>query len=91
VSQHSITEADVALAVLPNPIQIVAEAWGFKSQDIRRANDIAVTIVYDAARAKDVSKTILQKMADFSVPSNAVEDLGNVLARAGIPARKTSE
>jgi uncharacterized protein DUF1828 len=79
----------VALAVLPNPTQIVAEAWGFKSQDIRSANNnLAVSIVYDSSRAKDVSKTILQTMADVSVPSNAIEDLPNRLAKAGISSHK---
>lgn len=75
----------LALAVLPNPIQIVAEAWGFKTDDIRKANqNLAVSIVYDSARAKDVSKAILQKMADVPVPSNAVDGLGDILAKAGI-------
>jgi hypothetical protein len=76
----------LALAVLPNPSQIVAEAWGFKAQDIKLANkNVAMTIVYDSARAKDVSKTILDKMADVSVPSNAIEDLGIMLIKAGVP------
>jgi hypothetical protein len=75
----------LALAVLPNPTQIVAEAWGFKSQDIKRANrNLSVSIVYDSSRAKDVSKAILDKMADVPVPSNAVEELGNILKKAGI-------
>jgi hypothetical protein len=75
----------LALAVLPNPIQIVAEAWGFKSHDIKVANrNLSVSIVYDASRAKEVSRTILQKMADVSVPSHAIDDLGNILKKAGI-------
>jgi|SRR5579864_2634144 len=76
----------LALAVLPNPTQIVAEAWGFKSQDIKKANrKLTVSIVYDSARAKEVSKTILDTMADVSVPSNSIESLGEILAKAGIP------
>jgi hypothetical protein len=79
----------LALAVLPNPTQIVAEAWGFKSQDIKQGNkNVAVSIVYDSSRAKDVSKTILETMADVSVPSNAIEGLGDMLINAGIPAHK---
>jgi hypothetical protein len=75
----------LALAVLPNPIQLVAEAWGFKTQDIKRENkNLAVSIVYDSSRAKDVSKAILDKMADIPVPSTAIEDLGSILKRAGI-------
>lgn len=80
----------LALAVLPNPTQIVAEAWGFKSQDIKKAHrNVAVSIVYDSSRAKEVSKTILDTMADVSVPSNAIDDLGKMLTEAGIPAHKT--
>lgn len=79
----------LALAVLPNPIHIVAEAWGFKSQDIKHENkNIAVGIVYDSSRAKDNSKAILQSTADVAVPSNAIENLSNLLVRAGIPAHK---
>jgi len=79
----------LALAVLPNPTQLVAEAWGFKSQDIKRGNqNVAVSIVYDSSRAKDVSKAILGTMADVSVPSNAIEGLGDMLVKAGIPAHK---
>jgi len=75
----------LALAVLPNPSQIIAEAWGFKSQDIKNAHqNVAMTIVYDSARAKDVSKTILSKVADVSVPSNEIEELGKMLIKAGI-------
>jgi hypothetical protein len=77
----------LALAVLPNPIQIVAEAWGFKTRDIKQANrNLSVSIVYDASRAKEVSRTILQKMADVAVPSNVVDDLGSILKMAGIQA-----
>jgi hypothetical protein len=79
----------LALAVLPNPSQIVAEAWGFKSQDIKKENkNVAISIVYDSSRAKDVSKTILDTMADVSVASNAIESLGARLVQAGIPAHK---
>lgn len=79
----------LALAVLPNPTQIVAEAWGFKSQDIKKENkNVAISIVYDSSRAKDVSKTILETTADVSVASNAIEGLRARLIEAGIPAHK---
>jgi hypothetical protein len=79
----------LALAVLPNPSHIVAEAWGFKSQDIKHENrNIAVGIVYDSSRAKDNSKVILQTTTDVAVPSNAIENLGDMLVQAGIPAHK---
>ncbi len=79
----------VALAVLPNPMQVVAEAWGFKSQDIKRVQkNLAVALVYDSARAKDVSKTILDRIVDISIPSNQIGSLGELLSKAGIPSRK---
>lgn len=56
---------------------------------IKNANhNVAMTIVYDSARAKDVSRTILDKVADVAVPSNAIEDLGTMLVKAGIPPHK---
>jgi hypothetical protein len=79
----------MALAVLPNPSQIVAEAWGFKTRDIKQENpNVTMSIVYDSAKAKDISKTILDKVADVSVPSNAIEELAAILAKAGIPPHK---
>jgi len=75
----------LVLAVLPNPTQIIAEAWGFKTQDIKHANDrLTISIVYDASKAKEVSKTILEKMADVPVASNTIEDLGKKLETAGV-------
>ena len=79
----------LALAVLPNPVRIVAEAWAFKSQDIRQTQkNLAVTIVYDSAKAQDVSKTILDKVVDLAVPSNQIGSLAELLVKAGIPGRK---
>ena len=75
----------LALAVLPNPSQLVAEAWGFKTQDIKKVNsDLAVGVVYDASRAKEVSRAILDKMADVPVPSTIIGDLGSILDKVGI-------
>lgn len=75
----------LALAVLPHPSQLVAEAWGFKTQDIKNANkNLAVSVVYDSSRANDVSRTILDKMADVPVPSSAIGNLGTILYKAGI-------
>ena len=79
----------LVLAVLPNPTQIIAEAWGFKTQDIKHAdNRLTVSIVYDASRAKEVSKTILEKMADVPVASNLIENLGQRLEAAGVLVHK---
>jgi hypothetical protein len=81
----------LALAVLSNPSHIIAEAWGFKSQDIKRENrNLAVSIVYDSSRAKDESTTILTKIADYPIPSNSIDELGTILRKAGIPAQKFS-
>lgn len=80
----------LALAVLSNPTHIVAEAWGFKTQDIKHVNkNLAVSVVYDSSRAQEVSKTILERMADVPVPSSVIGDLGQILEKAGIlPTRK---
>ena len=79
----------LALAVLPNPSQIVAEAWGFKTRDIKQEHpDVTMSIVYDSAKAKDVSRTILDKVADVPVPSNAIEELAAILAKAGVRPHK---
>lgn len=79
----------VALAVLANPTQLLAEAWGFKTQDIKRAHkNLAVSVVYDSSRAKEVSKNILDKMADIPVPSNVIDELGDMLKRRGIYGHK---
>lgn len=75
----------LALAVLPNPSQLVAEAWGFKTQDIKHAHsNLAVSVVYDSSRAKEVSKVILDRMADVPIPSNSIGNLAEMLGVAGI-------
>jgi hypothetical protein len=75
----------LALAVLPNPLRIIAEAWGFKARDIKSTNkNTAVAVVYDSSRAKDESRAILQSTIDIPVPSNAIGDLTKRLSKAGI-------
>lgn len=75
----------LALAVLPNPTKIVAEAWGFKSRDIKTTNkNVQTAIVYDSARAKEESSAILKATIDVPVPSNSLEDLTNRLVKAGV-------
>jgi hypothetical protein len=79
----------LALAVLPNPTQIIAEAWGFKTQDIKNVHrNVTVSIVYDSYRAKEVSRNILDKMADVPVPSNVIGDLSQILTKAGVGRTK---
>jgi hypothetical protein len=77
----------LALAVLTNPSHIIAEAWGFKTQDIKYANqNLAVSLVYDSSRARDESTTILNNVADYPIPSSSINEMGDILKKAGIPA-----
>jgi hypothetical protein len=60
----------LALEVLPNPNKLQAEAWGFRAQDMKRANNrLIVGFVFDIT-AKDLSRTILDSMADISLSSS---------------------
>jgi hypothetical protein len=67
----------------------LAEAWGFKTQDIKRKQkNVTVSPVFDSLRAKDISKTILDRVADLPIPSNQIGSLGELLSKAGIPGRR---
>jgi hypothetical protein len=71
----------LALAVLPNPNRLQCEAWGFKANDIKAHNKerVAVGLVYDATRAKDVSRHIIEGVADMSIPSTDFDRLSRQL------------
>jgi len=71
----------LALGVLPNADRVHAEAWAFKTHDIKRGtNDrFVVGIVYNAAKVVEISKHILDKMADLSIPSSAFALFGERL------------
>ncbi|MBS1805286.1 MAG: hypothetical protein JST28_18145 [Acidobacteria bacterium] len=68
----------LALSVMSNPSRMAAEAWAFKSFDIRQVNErTQVGVVYDSTEASPSSKSILSEIADVSVPSS---DIGNLQA-----------
>jgi hypothetical protein len=50
-----------------------------------------MTIVYDSSPTNDISKTILDEVADVAVPSNTIEDLGATLIKAGIFLHKKNK
>ncbi len=57
----------LALEVLSKPNKLQAEAWGFRSRDMKDANQrLLVGFVYDET-AKDLSRTILNSIADISL------------------------
>ncbi len=75
----------LALAILPQLDLLHAEAWGFRSQDIKNADDrMLVGIVYDIRIVKPKSLTIIEKMADISLPSTQLDSLEEQLESKGI-------
>jgi hypothetical protein len=79
----------LALSVMSNPTKLAAEAWAFKSGDIKSGNDrVKVGIVYDATEMRDVSKTVLKSVADMAIPSTDLEyGLRGELTNIGIIKR----
>jgi hypothetical protein len=78
----------LAIAILAGSApHITAEAWGFKSMDIRNANPrLLVGLVYDVTNVKwsAESKKILEQSADLAIPSDAIFQLENQLVEQGI-------
>jgi hypothetical protein len=75
----------LALSVMSNPSKMAAEAWAFKSSDIKATNErMRVGVVYDSEAAKDNSKAILKGSFDMSVPSNEIYGLKGELRAIGI-------
>jgi hypothetical protein len=63
----------LALSVLPNPSRLAAEAWVFKSSDIKVTNKrLRVGLVYGAETAETPKKILSQKI-EIAIPSS---DLG---------------
>ncbi|MGH9451946.1 MAG: DUF1828 domain-containing protein [Terriglobia bacterium] len=68
---------------------LTAEAWGFKSEDIKSANPrLKVGLVYDVVSSKwsDDSKRILESKADLAIPGNAMSRFEDQLVRQGVAA-----
>lgn len=75
----------LALSVLNHPSKITAEAWAFKSSDIKRNNlNTKVGVVFDDEIAGKTSKEILTNVADISVPSSDIGLLQGGLAAIGL-------
>lgn len=75
----------LALSVMSNPGKQAAEAWAFKSSDIKQANErTKVGVVYEDEGTGDTSKAILTSVADIAVPSSNIPDLKSGLTSIGI-------
>jgi hypothetical protein len=76
----------LALSVMSNPTHIAAQAWAFKSGDIKLENARTKTgIVYESDGALGKSTTaILQHSADMAVPSSEMQVLQSGLREIGI-------
>jgi hypothetical protein len=69
----------LALEVLSKPNKLQAEAWGFRTRDMKEANQrLLVGFVYDEA-AKDLSRTILNSIADISLSATELIEFGRHL------------
>jgi hypothetical protein len=71
----------LALAILSDPDRVHAEAWGFKTLDIKKTsnNKLVVGVLYNAEKAVQVSRNILERMADLAIPSTDVNRLADAL------------
>jgi hypothetical protein len=75
----------LALSVMNNPSRTVAEAWAFRSQDIKKTNQrVQVGVVYDDQDVRDNSKSILNGVLDVSIPSSDIPALHRSLQTIGI-------
>lgn len=75
----------LALSVVNNPSKLVTDAWGYRSQDIKKNNErMKVGVVYDDSEISDNSKSLLVGMMDVSLPSSKITELGGSLKRLGI-------
>jgi hypothetical protein len=79
----------MAIAILPAyNSHLVAEAWGFKCEDIRRvpANlRFQIGLVYDTSQPwTDESRHILNSKADMAIPGDSLHSLDRQLLEQGI-------
>jgi hypothetical protein len=78
----------LALSVMNNPTRMAAEAWAFKSYDIKMVNErTKVGVVYEDEEAGESSKSILNGVADLSIPSSNIPALHEGLLSIGILKR----
>lgn len=82
---HPNGKKGLAVAILANPDHIHAEAWGFKAQDLRNHQPrLLIGVVYNAKVAKELSRNILDRMADIPVASTELERFGERLDDYGL-------
>jgi hypothetical protein len=75
----------LALSVMNNPSRTVAEAWAFRSQDIKKTNQrTQVGVVYDDVDVRSNSKSILNGILDVAIPSSNIPALHHSLQTIGI-------
>lgn len=69
----------LALEVLSKPNKLQAEAWGFRTRDMKEANHrLLVGFVYDET-ARDLSRTILGSIADIALSSTELAEFSQHL------------
>jgi len=76
----------LALGVLAEPDRLHAEAWGFRAQDIKKVSKdrLLVGLLYNDAKAKDVSRNIIEKVVDIAIPSTELSAFGETLDGLGL-------
>lgn len=75
----------LALSVINSPNRTTAEAWAFRSLDIKNKNErTQVGVIYDDFGVKESSKSILKGVLDVSIPSSELPSLGRSLRSIGI-------
>lgn len=62
----------LALEILADPDRVHAEAWAFKTLDIRNksAGRVMVGIIYNDEKVKEVSRRIIEQVADLSIAAS---------------------
>ncbi|MBA3356453.1 MAG: DUF1828 domain-containing protein [Pyrinomonadaceae bacterium] len=78
---HPNGGSGLAVAVLGDPDRIHAEAWGFKTLDIKNKSKgrVIVGIVYNDLKTQEISRHIIDRMADLSVPASAFDSFADRL------------
>jgi hypothetical protein len=78
----------LAVAILPaHNTHLLAEAWGFKSEDIKKANPrTKVGLIYDVAGGQwsDESKRIIIEKSDVAVPGDSLSAFDSRLPELGV-------
>ena len=71
----------LAVAILGDPDRLHAEAWGFKTLDIRNKSKgrVIVGIVYNDLKTQEISRNIIDRMADVPVPASDIDSFSERL------------